>query len=42
MNARFAPIDFKTPMSRVRSITVVYMVRKITSNPMEMASAIIA
>ena len=33
---------FQTPMSRVRSMTVVYMVRKITSRPMAMASAIIA
>src|SRR5207245_385173 len=42
MNERPAPCDFSTPMSLVRSITVVYMVKKITSSPIEMASAIIA
>src|SRR6202041_1074142 len=41
MNARFAPIDFNTPISRVRSITVVYIVRKMTSRPIETASATI-
>ena len=32
--------DFSTPMSRVRSITVVYIERKITRNPMATAKAI--
>ena len=42
MNFLSAPRDFNTPISRVRSITVVYMVKKITSRPMAMAKAIIA
>src|ERR1700746_1473365 len=42
MNGGFAPSDLSTPISRVRSITVVYMVRKITSKPMETARAIMA
>ncbi len=35
-----APIDFRTPMSRVRSITVVYIESRITRKPIETASAI--
>src|SRR6516162_5346960 len=35
-----APRDLSTPMSRVRSRTVVYMVRKMTRRPMETARAI--
>ena len=33
-------MDFSTPISRVRSITVVYMERKITRKPMATARAI--
>ena len=42
MNARPAPSDFRTPMSRVRSSTVVYIVKKIISKPMATARPIMA
>jgi hypothetical protein len=35
-----APSDFKIPISRVRSVTVVYIDRKTTRNPIAMAIAI--
>ncbi len=37
-----APSDFKIPISRVRSVMVVYMERKMTRNPMPTAIAIMA
>src|SRR5258708_13713197 len=42
MKLRVAPSDFSTPISRVRSMTVVYMVRKMTRRPMAIASEIMA
>ena len=41
-NQWLAPSDFRTPMSLVRSITVVYMVRKMTRSPMVIARKIMA
>ncbi len=35
-----APSDFKMPISRVRSVMVVYMDRKMTRNPIPTAMAI--
>ena len=37
-----APSDFKIPISRVRSVMVVYIDRKMTRNPIPTATAIMA